>query len=601
MTTRVTGNERRGRQLLLRFSGFLSAALTVMALITATRALAPVVAYIAPQRVRSHFMRRAFASGKCRSRRFSVLRSTVGTETRNENNITTPYHSPLPTSRYVYQSSRTLSSRNPALPLESTLMHSNANELTDVELKNLVAHWRDHPVLNPMVTFRSWVVPIKGKMIQAILNSKSLQPYLASRHELLQEMHVRLKIVRDYTDSTDGTEKLILLHPDTPPLSELPADVQQLLRNCQIHENGPVMPTKFTYKDFTASYILSQLLPIAVHPPPTAFETIGHVAHLNLKERHWPYRFLIGQVLLETLPLIESVINKVGEVSGPYRTYDFGLLAGRNDTRVKLTESGVQLQFDLADVYWCSRLSEERQRLLRTFQPGQIIADPFCGVGALCLLAASLPQRNCTIWANDWNPKAVEYLRENARRNHVSDRIERLQCGDAYDFLMDMGLQQHQKASTRSRKEDVTNKDGNHVTPTEPMRLPDHVVMNYPVEAPKFLGALRWWPVPPSSRRGSTTRDGGIGSVIVPRVHVYTFARADPTTDRDAEEVAVDLVAANLLPLGNTIHCRTEMNEDYDCDIQVHPVRDVAPGKVVLCVSFSATPKLLRYMQGDFR
>jgi hypothetical protein len=92
---------------------------------------------------------------------------------------------------------------------------------------------------------------------------------------------------------------------------------------------------------------------------------------------------------------------------------------------------------------------------------------------------------------------------------------------------------------------------------------------------------------------------------------VYTFACADKETDRSAEDVAVDLVASNLLPmpyssLNNnqnydpTINRRAELNEEYDCRVCIHPVRDVAPGKVVMCVSFSATPKLLRYMQGDF-
>ena len=32
---------------------------------------------------------------------------------------------------------------------------------------------------------------------------------------------------------------------------------------------------------------------------PTAFETIGHIAHLNLRDEQLPYKQAIGQVLLE--------------------------------------------------------------------------------------------------------------------------------------------------------------------------------------------------------------------------------------------------------------------------------------------------------------
>jgi len=42
--------------------------------------------------------------------------------------------------------------------------------------------------------------------------------------------------------------------------------------------------------------VLRRLLPMSVDVP-TAFETVGHMAHLNLREQHIPFKHLIGQVL----------------------------------------------------------------------------------------------------------------------------------------------------------------------------------------------------------------------------------------------------------------------------------------------------------------
>jgi tRNA (guanine37-N1)-methyltransferase len=430
--------------------------------------------------------------------------------------------------------------------------------------------WRSLPALNPTVLFRSWIVR-KGQGLQAAVQDPLFQPYLATRLDLLHHTQSRLKIIRDFPVDdeplTAATSKLVLVHPDAPAWGDLPAAVRDRLPNGE----GPRVPLTFTPANFTAAYLLHHALPEHVHPSPTAFESIGHVAHLNLRAPHVPYRYLIGQILVATLPTIETVIHKVGEVQGPYRTYDLEVLAGRPHTNVALTESGVSLHFDVKDVYWCSRLSEERARLLRqVFQPQQWVADVFCGVGALVLQAAKY--KECRITANDWNPAAVAALRDNVVRNGVADRFVDIRCGEAYEFLMDLG------------------------TPDAQGQRPHHILMNYPLEAPSFLGALRWWPLPRRKDKSTDLRSA-------PRVHVYTFARADPATNRTAEQVAVDLIADELLPsLGDdaALQRRQELDADYDCDIQVHHVRDVAPGKLVLCVTFSATDQLLRCMQGDF-
>jgi tRNA (guanine37-N1)-methyltransferase len=447
--------------------------------------------------------------------------------------------------------------------------------------------------------------------LQKLVKEPLLQPFLANRDDhddnddlsILQNIHPRIKIIQDYSK----THKLLLrrLEPSPAASADHNGDsAHDLLIKClKAHEvqDGPELAIQLSYKQLSFSYILSQLLLPHHTAPPTAYEQIGHVAHFNLKPQHVPYGKLIGQVLVDTNPAIETVVSKVGQVSGPFRTYQLELLAGPNQTQTTLVEHGLEVELNVATCYWCTRLSGERQVLLNEIQPYQVVADVFCGVGTLCLLANR--DKNCTILANDWNPDAIDYFHKNIDTNNLGKEDFSLTCGDTYDYLTDLGL-----------KKDNKHQDTHQHTQQQQHRLPDHVVMNFPLDAPKFLGALRWWP---SKKVALHYQKHG----LYPRVHVYTFARGDKPSPsqtqhddqdhqprRTGEQVAVDAIANELLPEfgGGSIEDppgkfrQGELDQEYGTQFQTRVVRDVAPGKVVVCVSFSITPLLLRSMQGDY-
>lgn len=55
---------------------------------------------------------------------------------------------------------------------------------------------------------------------------------------------------------------------------------------------------------------LQKLLPQGCEVP-TSFESVGHIAHLNLRDELLPYKHVIGQVLLDKNSSIRTVVNKV--------------------------------------------------------------------------------------------------------------------------------------------------------------------------------------------------------------------------------------------------------------------------------------------------
>ena len=502
--------------------------------------------------------------------------------------------------------------------------------------------------LSEMVEVPSISVP--AKHVHWLLSDKHspIKPYLATCMVELEGVHPKIKIVKDcegWQPQLEGDEysnrrpqlrrKRILLdshlasggsNDGNASISSSDANGSTENSLLELTRKLPGMPVhvlKSLVDDFDAtlgdtecihilyqnqpiSRILSKVLPLneddedgIQQSPPSSYEQIGHVAHVNLRKPHVPYGKLIGRVMLDRLrPSIRTVVNKLGEVGGPYRTYEMDLLAGDDDYLVRVVEHGVSLDFDLRKVYWCTRLEGERTHMiLNEFRPNQLIADAFCGVGALCIRAATA--LGCAVIANDLNPDAVAYCRESARLNgiRVGENVDgrfRVQCGDAREFIMNLGIgvsaAEPSVSSTSSIEEGEDDNDDVVVPPINGNNLPDHLLLNFPLDSPKFLNALRWWPSGGDKIKSPPTR-----------VHVYTFSRGDD--DQTASDVAIDMVANGLLPEGGYVEpskFRGGYLDELGCNVKAREVRDAAPGKSVICVSFSVTRLLLRRMQGDY-
>ena len=86
-------------------------------------------------------------------------------------------------------------------------------------------------------------------------------------------------------------------------------------------------------------------------------------------------------------------------------------------------ESNCRFTFDFTQVYWNSRLHTEHDRLVQLFEPTDVIADVFAGVGPFAIPAA---KKGCAVFANDLNPDSAKYLIKNIADNKVGHFIVRI-------------------------------------------------------------------------------------------------------------------------------------------------------------------------------
>ncbi|KAJ0044993.1 hypothetical protein Pint_04402 [Pistacia integerrima] len=282
------------------------------------------------------------------------------------------------------------------------------------------------------------------------------------------------------------------------------------------------------YDHWQMDEILEALLPEGMIVP-SSFETVGHIAHLNLRDEHLPCKNRIAKVVLDkNKPKIQTVVNKIDAIHNDYRTMQLEVLAGNHSLVTVVVENGLRFNVDLATVYWNSKLATERQRLLNGFNHKDVVCDVFAGVGPIAISAAKIVKR---VYANDLNPYAVDYL----ERNSVLNKLE--------------------------RKIEVYNMDGRRfidaMFASDKAQSITQVVMNLPNDAAEFLDVFR-----------GIYRDRPKDTKFTfPAIHVYGFSKArDPEFDfHERIRIALSEVAVN---------------------VEMRRVRHVAPGKWMLCASF---------------
>ncbi|XP_069807341.1 tRNA (guanine(37)-N1)-methyltransferase isoform X2 [Dendropsophus ebraccatus] len=382
------------------------------------------------------------------------------------------------------------------------------------------------------------VLKIRKEIIHKVM--KSL------KHKLIHRPHLK----RIIDDPKDENNKNVILDPFLVTCENSFDDRdREVFRQLDISPQVIQVDLTLTYENFKTDEILEAVLPKG-QDVTSSFSRVGHIAHMNLRDHQLPYKNLIGQVILDKNPGLMSVVNKTNIIDSTYRNFQMEVLAGEENMMTKVKENGFTYEFDFSKVYWNSRLGTEHDRITGFLKSGDVVFDVFAGVGPFAIPAA---KKNCIVFANDLNPESYKWLIHNCKLNKVDKRVQAFNT-DGREFIRTVvkeELPKYMKSFSIDRKNQL------------------HIVMNLPALALEFLDAFRHLlPEQPDKE------------IILPSVHCYGFSK-DDNPEKEVKDRAEER-------LGTTLET---------CSI--HLVRQVAPNKKMMCITFQLPAEVLYGGQTD--
>ncbi|EMA52687.1 MULTISPECIES: class I SAM-dependent methyltransferase [Halococcus] len=191
------------------------------------------------------------------------------------------------------------------------------------------------------------------------------------------------------------------------------------------------IPEEYTIEERDVPDRETQTMPADLLGFDPSYERLGDIVLLREDDTERA-RQVANAVMDSSIPT-KTVLNRASKVEGEFRTREWDVLAGESTETVH-REYGYAFALDVATVYFSPRLATERHRVVQQAAADERIVDMFAGVGPFAIPFAG---RGAAVIAVDRNPVAIEYLRENVRRNDVDERVEAIE-GDVREVATEI-------------------------------------------------------------------------------------------------------------------------------------------------------------------
>ena len=153
----------------------------------------------------------------------------------------------------------------------------------------------------------------------------------------------------------------------------------------------------------------------------SSFDMIGDIAIIKIPDSLLTKKNVIGEVILESIKNLKTVLLQSSSVSGEYRLRGLEVIAGNEKYVTYYREYGCKFLVNVATSYFSPRLSTERLRISNLVSPGEIVVNMFAGVGTFSILMAK--KHPIKVYNIDSNLDAYIMSIVNSRINRLKERV----------------------------------------------------------------------------------------------------------------------------------------------------------------------------------
>lgn len=149
------------------------------------------------------------------------------------------------------------------------------------------------------------------------------------------------------------------------------------------------------------------------------FDIVGDIAIVKFSgEIPLKYKRIVAKKLMDENKHINSVFEKFGKTEGQERIPRLKWIIGKRSGVTLHHENGCVFKVDIRKVFYTSRLSNERLRVINQVKPNEIVLDMFAGVGPYSIPIA---KRAAKVYSIDINKVSVDLLKENIKLNNLNN------------------------------------------------------------------------------------------------------------------------------------------------------------------------------------